>query len=61
MVVALRVIDECTFVIRACLAIFLVQVAISEATAITVVTDSFSLLAIVTLRIILLLKACIDD
>ena len=36
MVVALRVIDECIFVSRAYLAIFLVQVAISEATAITV-------------------------
>ena len=42
-------------------AIFHVQTTISEATAIIFVTDSFSLLAIVYLRIIFLLKVCIDD
>ena len=42
-------------------AFFQVQTTISEHTAIIVVTNSFTLLAIVTLRIILLLKACIDD
>ena len=42
-------------------AFFQVQTTIIEHTAIIVVTDSFSLLAIVYLRIIFLLKACIDD
>ena len=49
MAVALRVIDEYTFVIRASLAIFLVQVAISQATAITVdaATSIFVLIALI--------------